>query len=264
VSENDDELLVPSKIVLRNRRGEVVETVGDPAAISRGTLRKYLPRGGVADVHVEGQPLPVRVTRRTLWEEFEHRAPVWVAVLGVAFLWFVQPGYEGIVDYIGPDESSATGSFLLAAVGIAFVVLIIVVVTHLRAERPRQAWLWPLLGGAAALLVLTAFRSVGDAYILRNNNCWVVETLEQSRGDSTWSVWACAPGDHRPHEYEDLETEFDGRLTEVVGGSSRTCEFYDRTLIESGDAPFELSDADIDRLQGLPRDDYWLCEEAEF
>src|SRR5687768_14241235 len=100
MKENDDEVLAPSKIVVRNRRGEVVETVRDPAVISRGSLRKYLSRGGTADVHVEGQPLPIRVARLTLWEELKHRASVWVAVLGAGFLWLVAPGYEGIVDYI--------------------------------------------------------------------------------------------------------------------------------------------------------------------
>jgi hypothetical protein len=51
---------------------------------------------------------------------------------------------------------------------------------------------------------------------------------------------------------------------ETVGGSSRTCDFYDHQRIAAGYVPIELLGPDTERLQRLPADDYWLCEESDF
>ena len=109
-----------------------------------------------------------------------------------------------------------------------------------------------------------AFRAVGDAYILKNENCWPVAVLQESE-DASWSAWDCAPGRHEPNVYVDYDTEFDGRgLGEVVGGSARSCEYYDESLIEEGDIPFELSESAVAHLNSLPSSGYWLCEESSF
>ena len=146
--DDDDKYFDPTKIVIRDREGNVRDSVEDPLPLSRNQLRQRLRRGESAHAYTDGGL--VRVDRPTLWSEFAHRAPVWIVVAAVGVLWFVVPGYEGLLDFFGADARA----WIVGFTSLGFVILIAAAVSHMRAEMPGRAWLWPLVGGIAALLWL--------------------------------------------------------------------------------------------------------------